>query len=392
MAANPGRIVVFGATGYTGRLVSEALVGRGARPCLAARSLSRLSELDRELGGGFDLAEADVERPDSVKALVGSGDVLVSTVGPFLRWGAPAVEAALAAGCSYLDSTGEPPFIRAVFEDHGPRATAAGGALLTAFGYDFVPGNLAGALALRDAGEVATRVDVGYFFGSPPVPPPPTPSGEKLRGVTRLMSGMGGASGGTMASLVGVMPLPSFAWRDGRLVTERAATRLRSFEVGGRSHTGVTVGASENLALPKAFPRLREVNSYLGWFGPLSRAVQVSSLVGSGVSRLPGGAAVLGRAGSRVKGSTGGPGPAERAKTGSMIVATAHDAAGTELARTIVRGVNGYTFTGEILAWGAIRALEGGLQGTGALGPVDGFGLDALEAGCASAGMTRADD
>ncbi len=194
-----------------------------------------------------------------------------------------------------------------------------------------------------------------------------------------------------MASLMGVMPLPSFAWRDGRLVTERAAARVRSFEVGGRAYTGFTVGASENMALPKAFPRVREVNAYLGWFGPFSRVMQASSFVNAGVAKLPGGAKVLGMAGSRVKGSTGGPSAAERAQTGSLIVATAHDDAGNELARVLIRGVNSYTFTGEVLAWGAIHALESGLKGPGALGPVDAFGLDELEAGCASAGMSRSE-
>jgi hypothetical protein len=54
-----------------------------------------------------------------------------------------------------------------------------------------------------------------------------------------------------------------------------------------------------------------------------------------------------------------------------------------------VTGVNGYTFTGRILAWGAGRAADGGLRGTGALGPVDGFGLDELTAGCAEAGISE---
>ena len=98
-----------------------------------------------------------------MRALVERGDVLVSTVGPFARWGEPAVQAAIAAGAHYLDSTGEGSFIREVFERFGPGAQAAGCGLVTAFGYDWVPGNLAGALALRDAGEAATSVQIGYF-------------------------------------------------------------------------------------------------------------------------------------------------------------------------------------------------------------------------------------
>jgi hypothetical protein len=54
-----------------------------------------------------------------------------------------------------------------------------------------------------------------------------------------------------------------------------------------------------------------------------------------------------------------------------------------------VEGVDGYTYTGRILAWGAIAALEGGLRGSGALGPVKAFGLDELERGSAQAGIER---
>ena len=76
--------------------------------------------------GGLETAEADVADPASVSALVEEGDVLVTTVGPFARWGAPAAGAATTAGAHYLDSTGEPPFIREVFERYGPAAEKSG--------------------------------------------------------------------------------------------------------------------------------------------------------------------------------------------------------------------------------------------------------------------------
>ena len=90
--------------------------------------------------------------------------MLVSTVGPFVRFGGPAAAAASSAGAHYLDSTGEPPFIREVFERYGAAAAQHEAGMLTAFGYDWVPGNLAGALALDRAGPAAVRVDIGYFF------------------------------------------------------------------------------------------------------------------------------------------------------------------------------------------------------------------------------------
>src|SRR5215210_529876 len=158
----PSRIVVFGATGYTGRLTAERLVEQGARPVLAGRSETKLQELASRLGG-LDSRVADVERPETVGALVERGDVLLSTVGPFARWGEPAVRAAIGAGAVYIDSTGEPPFIRRIFGEFDAPARAGGATLLTAMGYDFVPGTLAAALALEQAGTDAVRVDVGYY-------------------------------------------------------------------------------------------------------------------------------------------------------------------------------------------------------------------------------------
>jgi short subunit dehydrogenase-like uncharacterized protein len=354
------RTILFGATGYTGRLVAEAMVERGVRPVLAARGRAALDDLAAELGG-LDTAVADVSQPATVRALVERGDVLVTTVGPFVRWGEPAAEAASGAGAHYIDSTGEPPFIRQVFERFGPAAARSGSAMLTAMGYDWVPGNLAGALALDRAGAAAVRVDVGYFI-----------------------TGKAEMSGGTMASTVSSVGAKGFAFRDGAIHTERAARKVRGFDVDGRKRDGVSVGSSEHFGLPRVAPQLREVNVYLGWFGPMARPMQLLSL---GTS-APGAGKLLESVGRRfVKGSTGGPDADQRSRSGSHVVAFAYDAAGAELARVELTGANGYTFTGRMLAWAADRAASGALRGTGALGPVDGFGLGELVEGCRWAGI-----
>ena len=368
-----GRIVVFGATGYTGRLTAEALVEHGQRPVLAGRDAARLKALADELGGGLDTAVADVERPESVVALVERGDVLLATVGPFAKWGDAAAEAAIAKRAHYLDSTGEPPFIRRVFEHYGPLAEAAGIGMVTAFGYDWVPGNLAAALALRDAGEEAVRVDVGYFV---------TGTGA---------AGPGSFSGGTKASLAGAIAEPAFAFRDGAVRTVRTADRYRTFALRGRELPAVAVGASEHFGLSPTYPRLTEVNAYLGWFGPLSRPIQAFSLVGAGMAKIPGARALSANlAGRLVRGSTGGPEREQRARSGSYIVAEASNAGGAKLAEIHLTGVDPYTFTAGMLAWGAHCAAVDGMLESGALGPVGAFGLDELEAGCREAGLTRA--
>jgi short subunit dehydrogenase-like uncharacterized protein len=364
-----GRIVVFGATGYTGRLTVEALLERGQLPVVAGRSAARLADLAADLDARLDMAVADVARPDTIRAILEPGDVLVSTVGPFSKWGDAAAEAAIETGAHYIDSTGEPPFIRRVFERHGPRAAERGVGMLTAFGYDWVPGNLAGALALREAGHSAVRVDTGYF----------------VTGST----GAGSLSGGTRASLAGAVGTPSFAWRDGQLRTERGAARVRSFRLGDKDREALSVGSSEHFTLPRFHPGLQEVNAYLGWFGPLSRPVQLASLAGSVAFLLPGSRWLYGAVADRlVKGSTGGPDESERARTGSHVIGIAYDATGEQLSEVQVSGLDAYSFTGRILAWGAERAAAGDLKGSGALGPADGFGIDVLEAGCAEAGIT----
>jgi short subunit dehydrogenase-like uncharacterized protein len=368
-----GRIVLFGATGYTGEFTARALAERGARPVLAGRDGARLRALAAGLGG-LETRVADAAAPRTLDGLVERGDVLISTVGPFLRLGEPAVHAAVAAGAHYLDSTGETAFIRRVFDHHGPAATTAGSALLTAFGYDWVPGNLAGALALRDAGGAATRVAIGYF-----------------------VTGTGAApSGGTRASAAGVLLGPSVAWRGGRLVTEPVARRVRSFDVIDRSinrfrrQPAFSVGGSEHLALPRVAPGLREVGVYLGWFGPLTRPIQAFSRATSPIFGRRRARGALDAALRRyAPGSTGGPGASARARTGSFVVAEALDDAGTVLATARLTGPNPYDVTAGLLAWGAMTAAAGGVRGAGALGPVDGFGIGALQGGCAAAGLTR---
>ena len=302
-------------------------------------------------------------------ALVSEGDVLVSTVGPFVKWGEPAVRAAIAARATYIDSTGEPQFIRRVFEQHGPAARRADVALLTALGYDFVPGALAGGLALEQAGTAAVRVDVGYYA---------------------LGAGMG--SPGTRQSLVGASLDGGFAFRDGAFrATSRLAERVRSFRVQDKQRTAVSVGGAEHFTLPAAFPHLREVNVYLGWFGGLARPLQAGTLLSSVATRVPGVRAALGFAGSRLA-RLGGAGPEPGTTPGgsSWIAAVAYGAGGEPLAEVYLSGADPYAFTAGFLAWAARAAAGGRVAGAGAIGPIEAFGLEALQRGCASAGPSKA--
>ncbi|MFI9535906.1 saccharopine dehydrogenase family protein [Nocardia fusca] len=357
------KIVLFGATGYTGRLIAEILVGRGAAPVLAARNAAALEKLAADVGGA-DTAVADVTDPDSVRALLGPGDVLISTVGPFLRYGSPALAAAVEAGAHYFDSTGEGPFIRTVF-GHDDAARRAGVGLLTAFGYDYVPGNLAAGLALAEAPE-AVRANIGYFITDP------------------------GTSGGTRASMAGMLFEEGFALRGGRVVPERTAARVRSFDVAGRKLTGASVPGSEHFALARSYPHLRDADVYLGMPGGAAHGLRVASLLTGSLARVTPVKRLAENTLTRfVKGSTGGPAATARARTRTWAVAEVADESGAVLASVTLTGGDPYDFTAAILAWGAQTALDGGLRGAGALGPVEAFGLEPLTAGAAAAGMTR---
>ena len=178
--------------------------------------------------------------------------------------------------------------------------------------------------------------------------------------------------------------------REVRVVGVRSAERLRSFSVRGKPRPGISVGGVEHFTLPRAYARLREVNVYLGWFGPLSRAAQVSTAVSAGLTRIPGVRSLAGRAGEKLAGMGGaGPAPGTTPGTHSHIAAIAYDHGGAPLVEVHVAGADAYDFTARFLAWAARRAAEQGVDATGAVGPLEAFGLEALEAGAAEAGLSR---
>jgi short subunit dehydrogenase-like uncharacterized protein len=358
------RVVVLGASGFTGRLVAKALVARGVKPVLAGRSKEKIKALADELGG-LETASANATVLKSIQALVGRGDVLVTTVGPFARYGQAALNAAISEGAHYVDSTGEAGFVRSVFEDSGPRAAAADCALLTAFGYDFVPGNLAAALVLRQAGSAATQLDTGYFIDGP----------AKM-------------SSGTAATAAGGLLDPAHQLSQGRLVLRPMGRTVHTFvDRGGARRAGVLYGSTEALALPHTFPQLTSVSNYLGWFGKGSYALIPVSYATS-LLKLPPLRQQIQKRADKIAAVTG-KGPSEKLRAGqrSVAIAVASDATGKQLAAVRVEGPNAYDLTGDLMAWAAIELAYGRVTGRGALGPVEAFGIDRLVEGCRSAGL-----
>jgi short subunit dehydrogenase-like uncharacterized protein len=383
----PAAIVVFGATGYTGRLVTAELVAAGHRPLLAGRAAPRLAALSAA-HGGLPTAVVDATDAAGPGRLLGAGDVLVSTVGPFERLGRPVVAAAAAAGSHYLDSSGEGSFLRHVFADVGPRAAAAGCALIPGAGFDFVPGNLAGALALAAAGGAARRVDVGY-----------------------LVSGERSMSSGTRATLLAALGGGAVVLRDGRLIERPLAREVRAFwtpaeraaagRAARRGGRAVLWSGGEPITLPRLAPALRDVTTYFGadsgaggvggvGGGVAIRAAQALSFPLAGLRRLPPTRAaldVLARAALATSGR--GPDQRARARTATRVVACARDDAGRDLATVALTGPDPYGFTARIMAWMAGHLAAGTVGRAGALGPVEAFGVDDLERAARDAGLRR---
>lgn len=178
-------IVVYGATGFVGKLVAADLADHApveVRIALAGRSESRLRDVRATLperAQTWDLVTADSSDADSLASLAASTRVVITTVGPYARHGLPLVQACADAGTHYVDLTGEVLFARDCADLADASARRHGARIVNSCGYDSVPSDLAvllAASAAREAGD-----------------------GE-LAETTCYASMKGGLSGGTVAS------------------------------------------------------------------------------------------------------------------------------------------------------------------------------------------------
>lgn len=172
-SARDSDLVVFGATGFVGRLLAAYLAEHapaGIRIALAGRSRARLEEARAALpaaAADWPLIEADAADPAAMAALADGTRVVATTVGPYARYGMPLVEACAAAGTHYADLTGEVLFVRDAIDRVDDVARGTGARIVHACGYDSIPSDLStmllaeraaadGAGGLRDVRLVAT--------------------------------------------------------------------------------------------------------------------------------------------------------------------------------------------------------------------------------------------
>ena len=182
-------VVVFGATGFVGRLVAGYLAGHapgGVRVGLAGRSERRLADVRAGLGAAasaWPLLVADSADPPSLAVLARAARVVASTVGPYRAQGLALVQACAEAGTDYADLTGEVLFVRDSIDHCHDAAARSGARIVHCCGFDSVPSDL-GVLLLHQAARADDAGD--------------------LRDTTLVVTALrGGVSGGTLASLMG---------------------------------------------------------------------------------------------------------------------------------------------------------------------------------------------
>jgi len=187
-------IVLYGATGFVGKLTAEYLARSApeARIALAGRSTDRLRAVRDTLGESaqsWPVVAADADSPSTLNEMAARAQVVVTTVGPYTRYGLPLVSACAAAGTDYADLTGEAMFVRDSIDMYHKQAADTGARIVHACGFDSIPSDLSVYALYR------TARDDG--------------SGELVETNLVVRSFSGGVSGGTMASMLEILDAAS---------------------------------------------------------------------------------------------------------------------------------------------------------------------------------------
>jgi short subunit dehydrogenase-like uncharacterized protein len=197
-------IVVFGASGVTGRQVAGYLQERAGesplRWAVAGRDAQKLARVLAETGVSAPRTiTADIADPASLAAMAAATGVVLDLVGPYTRYGRPVIEACVEAGTHYVDLTGELPFVREMIDEFHERAAAAQVKVVEVCGFEALPADLLVALLAERArslwDEGLQSVDLDVQVSSPP-------------GMPRASDAV---SGGTFQSLTEVAASPEAA-------------------------------------------------------------------------------------------------------------------------------------------------------------------------------------
>ncbi len=185
MSDRPHDIALYGATGFTGELTAHWLAQHGVSFCIAGRNRTKLegvrSRLAETHGHDVPIVVASSNDPTSLRQMAEGARTVLTTVGPYIRHGMPVVEAAVDAGCDYVDITGEPEFVSASRDRFDTRAKDAGLRIVHCCGFDSLPHDLGAWYTARQL-----------------------PQDRPIR-VEGFVSSRGAVSGGTWASALEAM-------------------------------------------------------------------------------------------------------------------------------------------------------------------------------------------
>ena len=333
-------VLLFGATGYTGRLTAHALARRGVAFAVAGRQQDRLEALAKETGhpetrvAGAD-TRALVPHLEDVK-------VLVTCAGPFAEIGRAVVDAALEAGVHYIDSTGESSFIAWMLRERAQRAHERTVALAPALGFEEVPADVAATIAC----EGLLRPDLTLTYALPSV-----------------------ASRGTIRSALGALTAPGQWLREGRPRSIRAgeATRWAPMPPPLGPRRAACWPLAEGLLAPLHL-EVANLETYVTAGLPWRLAAAAASgplrpVVGPARART-----LLGAVAGRLVEQPG------NRRDGSFTV-LAEARAGRIRRHVTVTGRDPYGLTAELLAAGAARMISPEYRGRGIVAPVEAADL-----------------
>ena len=329
-------LMIYGPTGYTGRLVAQAAITAGLAPVLCGRS-GRLEALATQLGAPARIAPLD--DPSALAAAMAGVTVVLNCAGPFALSAPPLIAAAIRAGVHYCDLAGEVPE-HLLATDAAERAAAAGVCLMPGVGFGVVPTDCAAVMAAV-ALPKAERLEIGYE--------------------TR-----GAPSRGTLETVLPSLHLDGVRRRQGVLTPDRPGRRRAVFRDGGRRVSLVSnpwradlVSAGRSTGIPRIetysnFPFAARLLMRIGG-GPLGRFVVRQAL------------------------ATASEGPDAAARAAGGTICWARATAGRRSVTAIIRGPDAYDFTAHAAIQVAARlATQPGLAGH--MTPALAFGADFITA------------
>lgn len=349
-------VVVYGATGFTGRLVCHELARRGASFAIAGRDEAKLAALAdtlRPAGAAPEILRAPLDDAPALERAVARGRALLACAGPFARLGRPLVDAALATGRHYLDITGETPFILDTWA-RDAEARARGVVLVNAVGFDVVPTDCAAVLAAEAAGAPVEAVRIGIA----------PRGGRPTQGTTRSALAHLGGQGG-------------LAYVDGEYRTEAPlAVRWRApfpQPLGPRDTGSAPWG---DLATAPRSTGARRVRTFFALPSRLAPVFPLLAPAATIASRLLSVPTLRELAERCVDGLPEGPSEEARHRARFSVVAEADGAKGTRAAW--VTGGDPYDFTAVSAVECALRAAAPAFDKRGALTPTQAFGARSL--------------